>query len=112
MFDIAIDRQYHAAEAEEIHLSAYNAAFYELGLRWHWCADTYRELRRHAGNSDAVKVYLETHQPHLLKAYDADFLSRAIEATKQRRYEEMLACGARRGQDIDWAAIQCVEIGV
>ncbi|MFD2271559.1 hypothetical protein ACFS07_11370 [Undibacterium arcticum] len=67
-----IDR--HSAYAtEEFHLSAYNAAFYELGLRWHWDADTYHALRRNACEKERIRIYLQTNQPHLLKAYDADF---------------------------------------
>lgn len=111
MLDIAIN-EHRTCDAEEIHLSAYNAAFYELGLRWHWDAETYRNLCRHAANDDAVRVYLETEQPHLLKAYDVEFLSHAIENTKRRRYDDMMACGARRAADIDWAAMQSVEVGI
>ncbi|MDB5764166.1 MAG: hypothetical protein JWQ21_3161, partial [Herminiimonas sp.] len=41
MLNAASDRR-PADAAEDIDLNAYNAAFYELGLRWHWDADTYR----------------------------------------------------------------------
>jgi hypothetical protein len=36
---------YRSADPAEIDRNAYNAAFYELGLRWHWDIDTYNELR-------------------------------------------------------------------
>lgn len=61
---------------------AYNAAFEELGLSWHWDADTYARLQ--AGSRDAVRSYLETEQSHLLRAYEADFLVEAIEAARAR----------------------------
>ena len=28
----------------DVERNAYNAAFYELGLRWHWDSDTYDQL--------------------------------------------------------------------
>lgn len=60
----------------------YNAAFEELGLSWHWDAITYARLQ--ANGRGAVRTYLETEQSHLLRAYEADFLVEAIEATKAR----------------------------
>ena len=66
MCDATIDRQ-SAADEEEIHLGAYNAAFYELGLRWHWDANTYQDLLRNPGEKERLKAYLETRQPHLLE---------------------------------------------
>lgn len=111
MCDATIDR-YTAGDTEEIHLGAYNAAFYELGLRWHWDAKIYDELQRSAGEKNRLQVYLETRQPHLLKAYDVDFLVNAIQTTKTRCYDAMIACGASAAQSVDWAEIQRVEVGV
>jgi hypothetical protein len=61
---------------------AYNAAFDELGLPWHWDEPTYERLLGHG--KDGVRRYLETERPHLLRAYDADFLVAAVEAAKAR----------------------------
>ena len=60
---------------QELERNAYNAAFYELGLRWHWDSATFDELMRQ-GSSEAERIhrYLSAHQPHLQKAYDAGFL--------------------------------------
>jgi len=58
-------------------VQAYNLAFEELGLDWHW-DDT-----RPAG-PQAVREYLEREHAHLLRAYDADFLVSAIEQAKAR----------------------------
>ena len=33
---------------DEIERNAYNAAFYELGFRWHWDSHTYYELLSHS----------------------------------------------------------------
>jgi hypothetical protein len=68
-----------AAEAER---HAYNAAFEELGLTWHWDSATYARLP--ARGRDGVRAYVQTEQAHLLRAYDADFLVEAVETAKAR----------------------------
>lgn len=80
--------------ATEVHRNAYNAAFSELGLPWHWDSKTHRQLQARARERDSVRVYLETQQSHLLKAYDADFLIDAIESTKARCFQAMCAAQA------------------
>jgi hypothetical protein len=97
--------------AVDIDRNAYNAAFYELGLRWHWDADTYQSLLSNAEEKDRIRVYLETQQPHLLRAYDADFLIQAIQTTKARCYDNMAACGAKNAGSVNWAEIQSVQVG-
>lgn len=72
--DAAIESQRHA----------YNAAFEELDLPWHWDAATYQRLTGQ-GSVCGVRRYLETERPHLLRAYDPDFLVAAVEAAKARR---------------------------
>lgn len=106
-------RDIHSAgNDEEIHLDAYNAAFYELGLRWHWDANIYQDLQRNSGEKDGLQVYLETRQPHLLRAYEVNFLMNAIQTTKARCYNAMIACGAGVAPKVDWAEIQRVQVGV
>jgi hypothetical protein len=68
-----------AFEAER---QAYNAAFEELDLPWHWDAETYLRL---IGHGCGVRRYLETERPHLLRAYEPEFLVAAVEAVKARR---------------------------
>lgn len=94
-----------------IHRNAYNAAFYELGLRWHWDGDTYGAVLCQDGERDCLRNYLRQHQPHLLTAYDADFLIDAIQAAKERCYASMTAEGCRAGAHIDWAELQQGEVG-
>ena len=92
----------------DVERNAYNAAFYELGLRWHWDSDTYDQLLRQ-GSSPAARIhhYLETSQPHLLKAYDANFLADAI--------QDKVADHARRGaacqRPFDWSRTLDAELG-
>lgn len=90
---------------DEIECDAYNAAFYELGLKWHWDPATYRQLR---GNErlchERLRQFMENAQPHLLKVYDAEFLANAIESRKSHYTgTNALQC--------NWAALQAGQIG-
>jgi hypothetical protein len=76
-------------EALEMERNGYNVAFCELGLEWYWDAQTYAELRSIPEEKNRLRVYLETHQPHLLRAYDADFLVDAIQGVRTRFHKAM-----------------------
>jgi hypothetical protein len=69
----------HQLECER---RAYNKAFDELGLNWHWDPVTFACLP--GTGTDALRNFIEREHPHLLRAYDADFLVSAIEAAKAR----------------------------
>jgi hypothetical protein len=91
---------------EELERNAYNAAFYELGLRWHWDSQTYEALMRFSPQPEArIRHYLETQHPHLLQAYDADFLAAAIHERKAR-YKP---CA---GRPFDWSQTATLQPGV
>lgn len=82
--------QHPADNTAEIERNAYNTAFSELGLPWYWDVGTHRHLRATAEERERVRIYLETRQAHLLKAYEADFLINAIQTTKARCYHEAM----------------------
>ncbi|HZY15408.1 MAG TPA: hypothetical protein VFE74_02190 [Ramlibacter sp.] len=56
----------------------YHAAFEELGLSWDW------DPARYGTGRAGLRAYVEQEHPHLLRAYDADFLFEAVEATRAR----------------------------
>ncbi|HUR90238.1 MAG TPA: hypothetical protein VMZ74_14205 [Ramlibacter sp.] len=71
---------------EELHRQAYNSAFDELGLAWHWDRATFAWLPEGPGR---VRTYVEREHPHLLRAYDAEFLVEAVEKAKERCHAVM-----------------------
>jgi len=98
--------------SEEASLFAYNSAFHQLGLSWHWDLDTFHALLACCAGKHLVCSYVELHQPHLLNAYDADFLIGAIENARARCLENLTACGSRLGLNVNWAEVQRAEIGI
>lgn len=96
----------------EFHRNAYNAAFYELGLKWHWDPETYQTLLPKEDEKERIRFYLERHHAHLLKVYDADFLVEAIESTKKRCYNNLSQCDAKTLAYINWAEVHSGEIGI
>jgi hypothetical protein len=96
-------------EAVDFHRDAYNAAFYELGLKWHWDESVYENVLSDCHERERLLGYLKTHQTHLLSAYDAEFLAAAIETTKARWYDALLQAGTRR--HVNWAALQQPQVG-
>ena len=73
-----------AADEESLELDriAYNAAFYDLRLSWYWDCDTFARLQEFPDSASRVRRYIETQHPHLLRAYDPEFLAQAIETAK------------------------------
>lgn len=80
-----------SAAREEIDLDAYNGAFWDLGFKWRWDGETYRALCGLGDEKERIRAYLESQQPHLLKAYDAEFLVDLIHENKSRRHDAIVA---------------------
>jgi hypothetical protein len=66
--------------AQEASLNAYNSTFAAMDIDWHWDSSTYQELVAEGGQP--VRVFVERHRPHLLRAYGIDCLVNAIESTR------------------------------
>lgn len=76
---------------DEALLSAYNAAFSDLGLRFRWSQATL-DFFDDVGNELArITAYIERFHAHLLSAYDADFLAQLIFERKSQFYRESIA---------------------
>src|ERR1700741_4651814 len=75
-------------------LAAYNRAFCELELPWHWDATTLIQLKSIATDSDVVGAYVERSQAHLLRAYEKDFLRNLVLAARDRYQQEAFSTAA------------------
>jgi hypothetical protein len=101
------DAHHHAHQAEiQAQLCAYNCAFDELGLRFRWDARTLALLAMIEGEEARIAAYIEAHHPHLLKAYSAGFLSRAILERKNARYPACLPTPVESAPYASQAALQ------
>ena len=76
------------------HRVAFNRAFDEYGMDWHWSVETYGELLAVTGGKERMKFYLE-------KFLDKDKIPENIEAkipelhaAKTRHYTKLLSTGA------------------
>jgi HAD superfamily hydrolase (TIGR01509 family) len=80
------------------HRVAFNAAFDEFGINWHWDIDTYGQLLAVTGGKERMRYYYE-HFPEAQNISD-DFKQRMDELipelhkAKTRHYTELLASGA------------------
>lgn len=97
---------------EELDCDAYNAAFHELGLRWHWDSETYRQLQLLMADEPArIRHYLQARQAHLLKAYDAAFLVNIIQQKKTAHRQRLAESGDTGPRRFDWARTLDGELG-
>lgn len=83
MMPATADRPANTFETDA-ELDAYNAAFEELGLNWHWDRTVMRQLAAITVESARITEYVRRHQPHLLTAYPAEFLASIVTQTKAR----------------------------
>lgn len=72
-------------------LSAYNAAFSDLGLRFRWSQATLDFFDDVSNEVARITAYIERFQSHLLNAYDADFLAQLIFDRKTQFYRGAVA---------------------
>jgi hypothetical protein len=82
-----------ANHPDDPHLSAYNAAFSDLGLRFRWDHGTLDVLREFNSEAARITTYIERFHAHLHRAYDADFLAQLILQKKAKYYSEFAASG-------------------
>jgi HAD superfamily hydrolase (TIGR01509 family) len=77
------------------HRIAFNRAFAEAGLDWHWDVPRYGELLRVAGGRERILHFIGTDAPHL-DATEGDALARRLHARKTEHYVSLVGDGAVR----------------
>lgn len=64
------------AETEELHRIAFNAAFVNSGLPWHWDRKRYRELLKVSGGKERIRHFIEAEQlPQMNRGDLVDFIA-------------------------------------
>ncbi len=76
------------------HRPAFNAAFSEVGLAWHWDEAFYGTLLNVTGGSERMRHYAEKFDPATRARPDFDELLARIHDIKTRNYQRLLAAGA------------------
>lgn len=81
------------AETEEVHREAFNAAFAEAGLDWHWDQATYGELLNVTGGRERIRHFLDKYQPSFTPPPDLDDYIAGLHQAKTRIYTDRVAGG-------------------
>ncbi len=80
------------------HRVAFNRAFEEANLNWHWSVDLYGELLAVTGGKERIRHFLALHRPDFLQEQqqtgDLDGLIKNLHARKTFFYTQLLSEGA------------------
>jgi len=72
------------------HRVAFNQAFEQFGLDWHWSEETYGELLAVTGGKERMHFYVETHKPPEKDRDDLRELIIKLHAQKTKNYVALL----------------------
>lgn len=75
------------------HRPAFNAAFREAGLSWHWDEALYGALLTVTGGKERIRFYAENHDREFLRQADSGARIKALHAGKTRHYLKLLEAG-------------------
>lgn len=71
------------AETEEIHRKAFNQAFSEAGLDWHWSQEHYRKLLTISGGKERIRHFIHN------ISHDSDEYKSFLEAVAENKLEPL-----------------------
>lgn len=75
------------------HRPAFNAAFADAGLDWHWDAALYGELLAVTGGKERIRHFVAGHCPEFSARADFDALVRQLHAAKTEHYVRIVESG-------------------
>lgn len=81
------------ADTEKAHMEAFNRAFRNAGLDWHWDTPVYARLLAVTGGRERIRHYIEQYDPEFSVPGDADAFIAALHADKTREYVAMMDTG-------------------
>lgn len=76
------------------HRPAFNRAFAEAGLDWHWDEELYGRLLTVTGGKERIRHFAERHAPEVAARPDFPALVQRLHAAKTRHYVEIVDSGA------------------
>jgi beta-phosphoglucomutase-like phosphatase (HAD superfamily) len=76
------------------HRPAFNAAFAEHGLAWHWNVSSYGQLLAVTGGKERIHHYAQLYDPDFLARPDAETLIRQLHTAKTRHYLALVSRGS------------------
>ena len=81
------------AETEEIHRQAFNRAFEQAGLDWHWTQQLYAELLSVTGGKERIRYFIDKHLPGFEVSVDLGEYIAGLHAAKTDIYTRTVASG-------------------
>lgn len=75
------------------HRPAFNAAFKESGLNWHWDVELYGKLLQVTGGKERLHHFIEKHKPNIPTGIDINNLVSDLHQAKTKHYVSMLQLG-------------------
>ena len=84
------------ADTEMAHMAAFNQAFAEVGLNWHWDVPLYTQLLQVSGGKERIKAWWHSQadRPQVLDATAMDQTIDRIHELKTAAYEQAVQDGA------------------
>ena len=79
------------AESEDAHREAFNAAFKEFGVAWHWDQAIYRDLLGVSGGRERIRHYIDRTHPEMASRPDLYSFIEAMHQAKSQAYAELVA---------------------
>jgi HAD superfamily hydrolase (TIGR01509 family) len=76
------------------HRVAFNQAFTDAGLSWHWSVELYGQLLAVAGGKERIRHFIELHQPDFSPPSDLREFIASLHASKTHHYTQLLAQGS------------------
>ena len=84
------------SETEEVHREAFNSAFKEKGLPWHWDQTQYRQLLDVSGGKERIRHFIEQYDRKYLDEDDLDTFIRELHLAKTAKYTQLVRDGKAR----------------
>lgn len=81
------------AETEEVHRQAFNAAFGQAGLDWHWTQPMYAQLLAVTGGKERIRYFIDTFSPAYPQPDDLSAWIAGLHAAKTEIYTRTAAAG-------------------